>query len=152
MRGFFFLRILKDITFCEDLILRIWPKFAKFAKSVMDEFTVCNFQSMKSPLELSSLFSKFLCYFTWFVISPDQTRLWTSYKRGLHVKSYCSSKQQLSGLKTTSCLTRFGSELGLYRNQSADLQCRSMDWFLYNRSIELKRVNSNLSLVVNVVY
>ena len=34
--------------------------------------TVCNFQSMKSPLELNSLFSKFFCYITWF-ISPDQT-------------------------------------------------------------------------------
>ena len=25
----------------------------------------------------------------WFVISPDQTRHWTTYKRGLYVKSYC---------------------------------------------------------------
>ena len=28
----FLLRITKGLTFCEDLILRIWPKFAKFAK------------------------------------------------------------------------------------------------------------------------
>ena len=33
--------------------------------------TVCNFQSMKSPVELNSLFSSFFCYITWFVISPD---------------------------------------------------------------------------------
>ena len=33
--------------------------------------TVCNFQSMKSPVELNSLLSKFFCYITWFVISPD---------------------------------------------------------------------------------
>ena len=33
--------------------------------------SVCNFQSMKSPVELNSLFSKFFCYTTWFVISPD---------------------------------------------------------------------------------
>ena len=33
--------------------------------------TVCNFQSMKSPLELNSLFSKFFCYITWFVTLPD---------------------------------------------------------------------------------
>ena len=30
-------------------------------------YTVCNFQSMKSPVELNSLFSKFFCYITWFV-------------------------------------------------------------------------------------
>ena len=33
--------------------------------------TVCNFQSMKTPVELNSLLSKFFCYTTWFVISPD---------------------------------------------------------------------------------
>ena len=32
---------------------------------------VCNFQSMKTPVELNSLLSKFFCYITWFVISPD---------------------------------------------------------------------------------
>ena len=34
--------------------------------------SVCNFQSMKSPVELSSLFLKLFCYITWF----DQTRHW----------------------------------------------------------------------------
>ena len=33
--------------------------------------TVCNFQSMKSPIELNSIFSKLFYYITWFVISPD---------------------------------------------------------------------------------
>ena len=33
--------------------------------------SVCDFQSMKSPVELESLFSKFFCYITWLVISPD---------------------------------------------------------------------------------
>ena len=42
--------------------------------------TVCNFQSMKSPVEMNSFLSKFFCYATWFVISPDQTRLWTTCK------------------------------------------------------------------------
>ena len=52
--------------------------------------TQFNFQSMKSPVELNSLFSKFFCYITWFVISPDQTRRrWTTCKQGLYVKSYC---------------------------------------------------------------
>ena len=38
--------------------------------------TVCNFQSMKSTVELNRLFLKFFCYITWFVISPDQTPTW----------------------------------------------------------------------------
>ena len=33
--------------------------------------TVCNFQSMKTVVELNSLLSKFFCDITWFVISPD---------------------------------------------------------------------------------
>ena len=33
--------------------------------------SVCNFQSMKSPVELNSLLSKFFCYITWYVKSPD---------------------------------------------------------------------------------
>ena len=28
--------------------------------------SVCNFQSMKNPVQLNSLFSKFYCYITWF--------------------------------------------------------------------------------------
>ena len=35
------------------------------------QISVCNFQSMKSPVELNSLLSKFFRYITWFVISPD---------------------------------------------------------------------------------
>ena len=49
---------------------RLWYRcfpvnFANFLR------TVCNFQSMKSPAELNSLLSKFFCYITCFVISPD---------------------------------------------------------------------------------
>ena len=42
--------------------------------------SVCNFQSMKSLVELNSLFSKLFCYITWFSISPDQTRQWATCK------------------------------------------------------------------------
>ena len=45
----------------------------KKSKKKNSIITVCNFQSMKSPVELNSLFSKFFCYITWFIISPDQT-------------------------------------------------------------------------------
>ena len=34
-------------------------------------FAGLNFQSMKSPLELKSFFSKLFCYITWLVVSPD---------------------------------------------------------------------------------
>ena len=33
-------------------------------------YSVCNFQSMKRPVELNSLSSRVFCYITWFVISP----------------------------------------------------------------------------------
>ena len=33
-------------------------------------YSVCNFQSVKRPVELNSLSSKVFCYITWFVISP----------------------------------------------------------------------------------
>ena len=33
--------------------------------------SVFNFQSMISLVELNSLFSRFFCYITWFVTSPD---------------------------------------------------------------------------------
>ena len=62
--------------------LQICAALSKKSKSV------CNFQSMKRPVELNSLLSKFFCYTTWFVISPDETWLWTTCKRGLYVKSY----------------------------------------------------------------
>ena len=37
-------------------------------------------------------FSKFFCYVTWSVISPDQTRHWTTCKRGLYVNPIVPSK------------------------------------------------------------
>ena len=40
-------------------------------QKVPNTISVCNFQSMKSPVELNSLLSKFFCYITWFVKSPD---------------------------------------------------------------------------------
>ena len=59
--------------------------------------TVCNFQSMKSPVELGSLLFKFFCYATWL----DERRHWRHCKRGLFAKPIVSSKQYLSGFKTT---------------------------------------------------
>ena len=33
-----------------------------------------------------------------------------------------------------------------YRNQSIDLLCKSVDWFLYDNGVRLERVKSNLSI------
>ena len=42
-----------------------------FLRRLLRTYAVCNFQPMKSPVELNSLLSKFLCYITWFAKSPD---------------------------------------------------------------------------------
>ena len=55
------------------------------AESSLLYIAVCNFQSMKIPVELNNLLSKFFCFITWFVM----TRLWTTCKQDLYVKSYC---------------------------------------------------------------
>ena len=55
--------------------------------------SVCNFQSMKSPVELNSLLSKLFCYITWFVVSPvrrDSRRL---AKEAFMSNAIVSSKQ-----------------------------------------------------------
>ena len=61
--------------FLESLFLWILRDFkgARYYSNVVINLfnTVCNFQSMKIPVQLSSLFSKFFCYVTWFVTSPD---------------------------------------------------------------------------------
>ena len=65
--------------------------------------SVCNFQSMKSPVELSSLFLKLFCYITWF----DQTRHWAPCERGLYFKSYCFFEIIAYRLQTTYFLFTF---------------------------------------------
>ena len=47
--------------------------------------TDCNFQFMKSPVKMNSLFLKFFCYITWL----DEMRHWGPCKRGLYDKSCC---------------------------------------------------------------
>ena len=46
------------------------PRGQYLGGQIYAQRTVCNFQSMKNPVELSSLFSKLFCYITLFVISP----------------------------------------------------------------------------------
>ena len=60
-------------------------------------YSVCNFQAMKSPMELNSLLSKFFCYITWLVISPEA---FTS-------SPIVFSKHWLIGLKIKNCISKF---------------------------------------------
>ena len=77
----------------------------------MLDCSVCNFQSMNRPMEMNSLFSKFFCYITMFVTLPDQTREWTTCKRGLYAKYYCFSETIAYGLKITNCISHTFSVL-----------------------------------------
>ena len=45
--------------------------FCEFCEIFKNTFSVCNFQSTKTPVKLNSLLSRFFCYITLFVISPD---------------------------------------------------------------------------------
>ena len=61
-------------------VYALYPLVIRALRAYLDLPLVCNFKSMKSPMELNSLLSKLFCYITRFVISPEQTRHWTTYK------------------------------------------------------------------------
>ena len=66
-------------------------------------YSVCNFQSMKSPVELNSLLSKFFCYITWLLyqlIRCDTGRL---ANEAFTSNPNVSSKRKLNGWKVTNC-------------------------------------------------
>ena len=41
-------------------------------------------------------------------------------------------------------INSFMTEVPSYRNQSIDLLCESMDWFLYDRDLRVERVNETV--------
>ena len=51
----------------------------------------------------------------------------------------------LKNCRTKTWLNSFKMETPSYRNQSIDLLCKSMNWFLYDRGLHLERVNSDIS-------
>ena len=67
----------------------LWKIIFTFLENRINHYSVCNFQSMKSPMEHNSFLSKLFCYIIWFVILPDQTQHWMTCKQGLYVKSFC---------------------------------------------------------------
>ena len=91
------------------------PTFKQFDDYL---YTVCNFQSMKSPLELNSLLSKFFFYITWLLyqlIRRDSGRL---AHEAFTSNPIVSSKQWLNGLKITNCIDglRWPRTLGKFKN------------------------------------
>ena len=78
-----------------------------FCSLVRRIISVCNLQSMKSPLELNSLLSKFFCYITWLLyqlIRRDTGRLANEAFTSNPIVSW---KQQLNGLKITNWFTNY---------------------------------------------
>ena len=66
--------------------------------------SVCNFLSMKLPVDLNSLLSKFFCYITcllYQLIRRDTGRL---ANEAFTLNPIVSSKQKLNGLKITNCI------------------------------------------------
>ena len=81
-RGFWYLETIQRVILLKHSLLSDFVHICMFSchlhyqkvnifSSTNRLHTVCNFQSMKTPVELNSLLSKFFCYITWFVISPD---------------------------------------------------------------------------------
>ena len=65
-------------------ILELLVKSLSRQEAILLLYSVCNFQSMKSPVELNSLFLTFFCYITWF----KEARKWTPCKRDFYIKYY----------------------------------------------------------------
>ena len=66
------LSLLERLYISYDHLLLVWffSMFFLYPFGFGWSNAVCNFQSMKSPVELNSLFSTFFRYITWFVILP----------------------------------------------------------------------------------
>ena len=108
---------LPKITGCERSI-----SLYSFYGQMLD-CSVCNFQSMNSPMELNTLFSKCFCYIARFVTWPDQTQEWTTCKRGLYVKYYCLSETIAYCLKITNCINHTFSVLSTKSMSSSCSAC-----------------------------
>ena len=73
-----------NVSFCCDFNLE-WIKHSLSYIARRSTFTVYNFQSMKSTVEMDSLLLKFFYCITWF----DERQYWMSCKRSPFFKSYC---------------------------------------------------------------
>ena len=78
-------------------------------------YTVCNFQSMKTPVELNSLLSKFFCYITWLDATMDDLQprplrqiLLFLWNNGLTFKNYkLYTITSLKAIRTNKIETKF---------------------------------------------
>ena len=64
--------------------------------------SVCNSQSMKSPVELNSLLSKFFCYIIWLLYQLIRRDTGRVVNEAFTSNPIVSSKQKLNGLKITN--------------------------------------------------
>ena len=55
----------------KQLALGYWEKLVVERILNISTYSVCNFQSLKSPVKLTSLFSKFFSYITWLDATLD---------------------------------------------------------------------------------
>ena len=122
------------VTFTEEILNRKLH-FLCSSSYLLLSITVCNFQSIKSPMELYSFLSKLFCYITWLVISPDYTRRWTTCKRGLSVKSYCFFETKAKRIKNYKLINRFQANVPFL-----------FYLFVLKWRIELKSVKNNKSM------
>ena len=112
---------------------------------------ICSTLSIKAPTKSPSMTS-FLCLYCW---------LWTGFNyyfwrlrcqlvcwvNVFKILNLCSQLNLLSSLKPRNKnriswrLTISCRKPSPYRNQSADLLCKSMNWFLYGNGLRHERVN-----------
>ena len=78
----------------------IKPLSSNFTKTELIN-AVCNFQSVKSPVELNSLLLKFFCYITWLLYHLIRRDIGRLTNEAFTSNPFISLKQLLSGLKIT---------------------------------------------------
>ena len=74
-------------------------KTLSLKKKKNNAITVCNFQSMKSPVELNSFLSKLFCCITWLLYQLIRCNTGRLANEALTSNPIVSSKQQLNCLK-----------------------------------------------------
>ena len=85
----------------------------RFSKIKWLHNPVSNFQSMKSPVQLNSLLSKFFCYITWLLYQLIRRESGRLAHEAFTSNPIFSSKQYLNGLKITNWINFNAKKVGL---------------------------------------
>ena len=97
-------------------------------------------------IDYSRILITFIFNHTYFYLSSRKFMVEQCVKY-LIVFLICNTSSNLRRLKTKTFLTPSRLRPILYRNQSIDLQSKSMDWFLYDIGLQCERVNQILRLM-----